>query len=383
MGKELKVTHLHEWHAERAKMVEFAGYHMPIWYNETGIVVEHMSVREGAGIFDVTHMGRFMFGGPEAEDFLNYMTTNDVSKLGPGQGQYSTICNDNGGIIDDLIVYKLEQNQFFVVVNSTNKEKDFDWFKAHEEGYSVKIENISDRTPQFAVQGPKAVAALQKLTDDDLSRYSSFGDTVVTKLAGYQVIATRTGYTGEGGFEISQLNIPLTRPADAIRLWERILDAGKEFKMLPVGLGARDTLRLEAGMPLHGSDIDETTTPLEARLRFVVKLKKGNFIGREALLKQKEEGVERFRVGLIMIDKGIPRPHYDIFNGGEKIGETTSGNYSPLLPRGQGVALGYVKRKWRTSGTMVRVSIHGKRRVAEVISPRKMLGRLKSRAAQL
>ncbi|MFX0069184.1 MAG: glycine cleavage system aminomethyltransferase GcvT [Promethearchaeota archaeon] len=383
MGKKLRFTHLHDWHAERAKMVEFVGYHMPIWYNETGIVTEHMSVRQGVGIFDVTHMGRFMFSGSDAEDFLNYVTTNNVFKLSPSQGQYSTICNKDGGIIDDLIIYKLDEKQFFVIVNSANKEKDFDWFKSHGKGYNVKMENISDSTPQFAVQGPKAVATLQKLTDDDLSGYSSFGDTIITKLAGHQVIATRTGYTGEDGFEISQRNVPLTRPPDAIRLWEEILNAGKEFKILPIGLGARDTLRLEAGMPLHGSDIDETTTPLEARLRFVVKLKKEDFIGREALLKQKEEGVKRFRVGLIMIDKGIPRPHYDIFNGGEKIGETTSGNYSPLLPRGQGVALGYVKRDWRTSGTMVRVAIHGKRRLAEVIGPRKMLGRLKARATQL
>ncbi|MHA1409476.1 MAG: glycine cleavage system aminomethyltransferase GcvT [Candidatus Odinarchaeia archaeon] len=378
---ELKITHLNSWHRKNGTMVEFAGYEMPIYYKE-GIIKEHLSVRNSVGIFDVTHMGRLIFSGPDAADFLDYMTTNNVKKLKIGEGHYSVLCNENGGIIDDLIIYRLEEEKFFVVVNSANKEKDLKWFKANVANKDVIIENISDITPQFAVQGPKAIETLEKISDEKLDVPYKFGQIIETKLAGYPVYATRTGYTGEDGYEISQLNVPLSDPKPAIDLWEKILDAGKEFNITPCGLGARDTLRLEAGMPLHGSDITEDTTPLEARLRFVVKLKKGNFIGRDALLKQKESKPQRYRVGLIMVDKGIPRAHLKIIADGKEIGETTSGSYSPLLPKGYGVALGYVHRDYKDDNILLHIEIHKKLRLAETVTPRKMLNKIKEKSKQ-
>ncbi|MHA1835953.1 MAG: glycine cleavage system aminomethyltransferase GcvT, partial [Candidatus Odinarchaeia archaeon] len=335
------------------------------------------------GIFDVTHMGRFIFEGADAEALLDYLTTNNVKKLQTGEGHYSVLCNDRGGIIDDLIIYRLEGEKFFVVVNSANKFKDEEWFRKHATGKKVKIENISDNTPQFAVQGPKAIETLNKISKDNLDLPYKFGQIIKTKLAGYDVYATRTGYTGEDGYEISQLNVPLNKPEPAISLWEEILKAGEEFNITPAGLGCRDTLRLEAGMPLHGSDITEDTTPLEARLRFVVKFKKGDFIGKEALLKQKEQKPQRYRIGLIMLDKGIPRSHLKIFAEGKTIGETTSGSYSPLLGRGYGVALGYVHRDFRGEGNLLHIEIHGKKRLAETVKARKMLAKIKEKSKQI
>jgi aminomethyltransferase len=311
------------------------------------------------------------------------MTSNDVTKLKIGDGHYSVLCNNKGGIIDDLIIYKLQETEFFVVVNSANKIKDEKWFRNNISGRKVKIDNISNNTPQFAVQGPKAILTLSKISEEKLDVPYNFGQIIKTKLDGHEVYATRTGYTGEDGYEISQLNVPLDKPKPAIELWEKILEAGKESNITPCGLGSRDTLRLEAGMPLHGNDITEETTPLEARLRFVVKLNKGNFIGREILEKQKEEKPKRYRVGLIMIDKGIPRAHLNIFGDGKNIGETTSGSYSPLLPRGYGVALGYVHRDFREDGNLVHIEIHGKKRLAETITPRKMLQKIKAKAKQI
>lgn len=382
MTEKLKITHLNLWHKKYAKMVEFAGYEMPIWYDK-GILEEHLAVRNSVGIFDVTHMGRFIFRGDDAESLLDYLTTNDVKGLEIGNGQYSVLCNEEGGIIDDLIIYRLEKQVFFVVVNSANKIKDEQWFKKYASGRKLSIENISDTTPQFAVQGPKAIETLNKISETDLSFPYQFGKIVKTRLAGYEVYATRTGYTGEDGYEISQLNVPLSNPKPAIDLWEKILEAGKEFGITPVGLGARDTLRLEAGMPLHGSDITEKTTPFEARLKFVVKLNKGNFVGKAALVKQREERVNRFRVGLIMIDKGIPRSHLAIFAAGRQVGETTSGSYSPIMPKGYGVALGYIQRQYKEDGTLVHIEIHGKKRVAEIVKPRKMLSKIREKAKQL
>ncbi len=382
MSGSLKITHLNSWHKNHAKMVEFAGYEMPIWY-EKGIVEEHLTVRRSVGVFDVTHMGRFIFKGPDAENLLDYLTTNDVKNLKVGEGQYSVLCNEKGGIIDDLIIYRLGDERFFVVVNSANKVKDEEWFRRHAKGRSVEIQNISDITPQFAVQGPKAIETLNKISEVNLNRPYRFGEIIETKLAGYEVYATRTGYTGEDGYEISQLNVPLSNPKPAVDLWERILEAGGEFGITPVGLGARDTLRLEAGMPLHGSDITEETTPLEARLKFVVKLDKKDFIGKQALAEQNERKPSKLRVGLIMIDKGIPRPHLPIFAAGRIIGETTSGSYSPLLPKGYGIALGYVNREYKKDGTIVYIEVHGKKRPAEVVKPRKMLKRIREKASQL
>ncbi|WEU40907.1 MAG: glycine cleavage system aminomethyltransferase GcvT [Candidatus Odinarchaeum yellowstonii] len=382
MTESLKITHLNSWHKKRAKMVEFAGYEMPLWYDK-GIVEEHLAVRKSVGVFDVTHMGRFLFTGSEAEDLLDYLTTNDVKSLKTGEGQYSVLCNEKGGIIDDLIIYRLEEKKFFVIVNSANKIKDENWFREHAKGRNVEIRNISDTTPQFAVQGPKAIESLNKISEVNLNRPYKFGEIIETKLAGYEVYATRTGYTGEDGYEISQLNVPLSNPKAAVDLWEKILEAGSEFGITPVGLGARDTLRLEAGMPLHGSDITEETTPLEARLKFVVKFDKKDFIGKEALIEQNERKPSKLRVGLIMIDKGIPRAHLPIYGAGRLIGETTSGSYSPLLPKGYGVALGYVSREFKQEGAIVYVEVHGKKRPAEVVKPRKMLKRIREKASQL
>jgi len=355
----LRKTHLYEWHKKRAKMVEFVGWHMPLWYKDTGgIIKEHMAVRESVGIFDVTHMGRFLISGSDAESFLQYVTTNNVKRLKKlGQGHYSVVCNEKGGIKDDITLFKIEDNKYVMVTNAVNREKIYKWFKAKSQDFDVKIEDISDITCMFAVQGPRAQSTLEKLTSDDLSGIKRYW-CVMTKLGGYDTIISRSGYTGEDGFEIIMLDVPFSEKEKAVDLWEKILEAGKEYGIKPCGLGARDTLRLEAGMVLYGNDIDENISPLEARLSFVVKFKKGDFIGREALLRQKEEGVKRKRVGLELFGRRVPRHGYEILKGNEKIGYVTSGAFSPILEKG--IGLGLVSSEYAQTGEVVQINIRGK-----------------------
>ena len=331
----MKTTPFIEKHiALGAKMHEFAGYNMPIEYS--GIIDEHLTVCQGVGVFDVSHMGEFWVKGPKALAFLQKVTSNNVAVLTPGKIQYTCFPNDKGGIVDDLLVYQYEPEKYMLVVNAANIEKDWDWCVSHNtEG--AELENASDHMAQLAVQGPKAILALQKLTDIDLASipYYTFK---VGKFAGEEnVIISNTGYTGAGGFEL------YFYPNVADTIWKAVFEAGEEFDIKPIGLGARDTLRLEMGFCLYGNDLDDTTSPIEAGLGWITKFIEGKeFINRPMLEKQKAEGVTRKLVGFEMVDRGIPRHGYELVNSdGEKIGIVTSGTMSPT--RKIGIGMGYVK----------------------------------------
>ncbi|MCS7374664.1 MAG: glycine cleavage system aminomethyltransferase GcvT [archaeon GB-1867-097] len=360
----MKETHLHDYFQNKgAKMIEFAGWHMPVWF--TSIVKEHLAVREKVGIFDVTHMGRILITGKDAESFLNHITTNNVEKLKVKRLHYSTICNPNGGIKDDIMLQKAEEERFILVCNASNREKIYNWIIKNSKEYEVKIENVSDQVPMFAIQGPYAEKTMQKVVDIDLAKMKHWR-LREGKIDDLHIILTRSGYTGEDGFEITLWRVTHKEKEKAIKIYEKILEAGREYGIAECGLGARDTLRLEAGLLLYGNDIDEETTPFEARINFAVKMDKGEFIGREALQKQLEEGLKKIRIGLKMIDKGIPRPHYEIYREDKKIGTVTSGTYSPLLK--MGIAMGYVKPEYNVENLQVEVVIRGRKVKAKVVN---------------
>ena len=332
-----------------AKMVPFAGYNMPVRYSSD--IEEHMTVRNGVGVFDVSHMGEFTIKGSHALDLIQRVTSNDASKLVDGQAQYSCLPNETGGIVDDLIVYKVKDNDYLLVVNASNIEKDWNWIsKFNSKGADMK--NISDDICLFAVQGPKALGVLQKLTSTDLSaiKYYHFA---VGELAGVlNVVLSNTGYTGAGGFEV------YVNKANAEKVWQAIFEAGKEEGIKPIGLGARDTLRLEMGFCLYGNDIDDTTSPLEGGLGWITKFTKV-FTNSTNIQKQKEIGVSRKLVGFKMIDKGIPRHDYPIKDSaGNVIGKVTSGTQSPML--GIGIGLGYVTTANAAVGTEILIDIRNK-----------------------
>ena len=330
-------------------MVPFAGYMMPVRY--TSDIEEHMTVRNGVGVFDVSHMGEFIIRGPQALDLIQRVTSNDASKMVDGQAQYSCLPNESGGIVDDLLVYKKKENDYLVVVNASNIEKDWNWIsKYNTKGAEMK--NISDDICLFAVQGPKASGVLQKLTSINLASipYYHFVDGEFAGTPG--VIISNTGYTGAGGFEI------YVHKNAAEKTWNSIFDAGKSENIKPIGLGARDTLRLEMGFCLYGNDIDETTSPLEAGLAWITKFTK-DFTNSGNLKKQKEEGVKRKLVGFKMIDKGIPRHDYPIQDmAGKVIGRVTSGTISPVL--GIGIGLGYVEVVHSKPGAEILIEVRGK-----------------------
>ena len=357
----MKTTPFTEKHiALGAKMHEFAGYNMPIEYS--GIIDEHLTVCQGVGVFDVSHMGEFWVKGPEALAFLQKVTSNNVAVLTPGKIQYTCFPNDKGGIVDDLLVYQYEPEKYMLVVNAANIEKDWDWCVSHNtEG--AELENASDHMAQLAVQGPKAILALQKLTDIDLSSipYYTFK---VGKFAGEEnVIISNTGYTGAGGFEL------YFYPNVADTIWKAVFEAGEEFDIKPIGLGARDTLRLEMGFCLYGNDLDDTTSPIEAGLGWITKFIEGKeFINRPMLEKQKAEGVTRKLVGFEMVDRGIPRHGYELVNSdGEKIGIVTSGTMSPT--RKIGIGMGYVKPEYSKAGTEICIDVRGRKLKAVVVKP--------------
>jgi aminomethyltransferase len=353
LAEKNRKTQLYGLYQQSAKLTVFAGFEMPLWYK--GIIPEHLTVRNSVGIFDISHMGRVIISGADSERFLNYVITNDVSKLLPNSAQYSVMCNEKGGIIDDFVIYRLEKEKFMMVSNATNREKDYNWLIKNSKGFNVKIDEVSDDVTMLAVQGPNAEKTLQKISTEDLSKIERFkcGNS---RLADIEVFLSRTGYTGEDGFEVFIWKASVLKPDDAVRLWNAVLEAGKTFGIEPCGLGARDTLRLEAGMCLYGNDIDENTTPLEATLGFVVKLQKENFIGKEALLKQKNEGIKRKRVGIQMIDQRIPRPNYEIYSDkDENIGHITSGTFSPLLKCGVGMA--YIQTSQAQERNIINVKI--------------------------
>ena len=362
MSHEKAKTHLQGFHAEHGKLVAFADFQMPIWYN--GIISEHLAVRNSVGIFDVTHMGRVLVSGKDSERFLNYVITNDVSTLQPLSAQYSVMCNENGGIIDDFVLSKLEENRFLMVYNSVNRTKNFGWLEKYATRFQVEIEDVSENMAMFAVQGPKAEQTLNEVSSRDLTEIKRF-KCGWTEISGLDVFLTRTGYTGEDGFEVFVPNTTVSKPESAVKVWNTVLGAGEKFDIEPCGLGARDTLRLEAGMCLYGNDIDEKTTPLEARINFVVKLHKADFLGREALVKQKAEGVKRKRVGLKMLEPGIPRAGSEVLLGGRRIGNVTSGTFSPLLKIG--VAMAYVEPDHAKSEETVDVKIRNKSVKAKIV----------------
>lgn len=341
-----------------AKIVAFAGYNMPIQFE--GINIEHETVRKNVGVFDVSHMGEFWVKGPKAFELVQKLTSNDVAKLTEGKIQYTFFPNDKGGIVDDLLVYCIDNETYLLVVNASNIEKDWEWVNSKND-VGAELINASDETSQLAIQGPKALELMQKLTDTDLSTISYY-TFKYTEIAGIKnVLISATGYTGAGGFEIYLEN------KDAKKIWEAIFEAGKEFGVKPIGLAARDTLRLEMGFCLYGNDINETTSPIEAGLGWITKFVDGNnFNNREALQKQKEEGVSKRLKAFEMIDKGIPRQHYEICDGqGDIIGEVTSGTMSPSMKKA--IGMGYVKTGFAKLDTEIYIKIRNKLLKAKIV----------------
>lgn len=353
----MKTVPLHQLHIRLgAKMVPFAGFEMPVRYSSD--LDEHHTVRNAVGVFDVSHMGEFSIKGPGALALVQKVMSNDAAALYDGKVQYGYLPNATGGVVDDLLVYRIAEDDYFLVVNASNIEKDWNWIQSHNtEG--VAMENLSDSLCLLAVQGPHATATLQKLTDVDLAsmEYYTFR---IGEMAGIKdIIISATGYTGAGGFEIYVKN------ADAEKMWNAIFEAGAELGIKPVGLGARDTLRLEKAFCLYGNDIDDETSPLEAGLGWVTKFTK-DFINSEALKAQKEAGLKRKLVGFEMIDRGIPRGHYELCDGeGNKIGEVTSGTQSPTLQKG--IGLGYVPTEFSKTGTEIFVKVRDRLLKAQVV----------------
>ncbi len=345
----LKRTPLTDVHAALgAKLVPFAGYLMPVQY-PTGITAEHNSVRKSAGLFDVSHMGEFIVRGRGAVDFVNHVTTNDVGALAVGQAHYSTILNDRGTIEDDCLVYRFDDH-VMMVVNASNADKDFAHISPHLQMFDATLADVSDATALLALQGPQAAQILQRHTDADLAAVKYYHFTVGTVAGVSGITISRTGYTGEDGFELYFPN------ENAVNVWNAILEKGD---VAPVGLGARDTLRLEMGMALYGNDIDDGVTPLEANLQWLVKLKKGDFVGRDALVRQKEEGVARKLVGFTATERCFPRHGYPVSVNGERSGEVRSGTMSPSLSVPIGTA--YVPTAHSAPGSMLEIEIRGKR----------------------
>jgi aminomethyltransferase len=356
---QLKRTPLFESYLEYGgKTIDFGGWELPVQFSK--IQEEHEAVRSRAGLFDVSHMGEIEVKGSGSLDYLQKMMTNDVSKLVDGKAQYTAMCYENGGTVDDLLVYKKGDHNYLLVVNASNIEKDFEWLQSHVFG-EVELANVSDDTAQLAIQGPVAEKVLQKLTSAPLSEigFFSFKDNV--ELDGIPALVSRTGYTGEDGFEI------YCNKDDAAKLWKLILETGKEDGVLPCGLGSRDTLRFEANLALYGQELSEDITPLEAGIGFAVKLQKdSDFIGKDALLKQKEDGLPRKLVGIEMIDKGIPRHGYEVFAGEQQIGFVTTGTQSPTLKKNIGLAL--LETQFTELDQEVEVQIRTKRLKAKVVA---------------
>lgn len=356
---ELKKTPLFDEYAKYgAKTIDFGGWDLPVQFSS--IKEEHEAVRERAGLFDVSHMGEIIVEGNDALNYLQKLLTNDISKIPVGGAQYNAMCYENGGVVDDLIVYFLGENKYLLVVNAANIEKDFNWMKEHAEG-DVKITDKSDEYALIALQGPLSEEILQPLTKENLSDIKPFSFKENVEIGEYSVLLSRSGYTGEDGFEL------YGKPEAIVALWTILLDAGKEKGLIPCGLGARDTLRFEAGLPLYGQELSQDISPLEAGVGFVVKVQKeADFIGKEALKKQKEEGLSRKIVGIEMIDKGIPRHGYKVFKGDTEIGVVTTGTQVPTTKRNLGLAL--LDIQYTEIGTEVEVEIRNKKVKAAVVA---------------
>lgn len=353
--KNTALTHVHE--ALGAKMVPFAGYNMPVQYE--GVTIEHQTVREGVGVFDVSHMGEFLVEGENALGLLQRVTSNDVSKLAIGDAQYSCFPNDSNGIVDDLICYRMKENTYLLVVNASNIDKDWNWISKHNKEFNAELKNISENYSLLAIQGPKAVEAMQSLTSIDLGEIPFYKFKIADFAGVEHAIISATGYTGSGGFEIYIKN------EEVEEVWNKVFEAGKDWGIKPIGLAARDTLRLEMGYCLYGNDINDETSPIEAGLGWITKFSK-DFINKENLLAQKENGVTRKLVAFEMTERGIPRNGYDIVAAdGSIIGNVTSGTMSPSLSIG--IGLGYVQKEFSKRDSEIFIQVRKKQIPAKVV----------------
>ncbi len=356
--ENLKRTPLNDVHrSSGGKMVDFGGWDMPVQY-EAGVIAEHLATRERAGLFDVSHMGEIWVDGPDAIAFVNHLTTNDVSNLDDGQAHYSALTNENGGVVDDLLVHRFSEDKLLLVVNAATTEKDWAWIEPKASGFDVKLRQASDDYCQIAIQGPKAASILQTMTDTELSSIKYYHFTT-GKVDGVDSIIARTGYTGEDGFEV------YAEPSKAVQLWNKMLDAGASDGILPCGLAARNTLRLEAAMSLYGHELSDTISPLEANLGWICKLGKGDFIGRDPMRKLKDEGLKRRLVGFEMVDKGIARDGFEVYIGDERVGEVTSGSPAPFLKKNIGLA--FVPVEFAKTGQEITIDVRGKKLAAVVV----------------
>ena len=338
-------------------MVPFAGYNMPVQY-EAGVIAEHLATRERVGLFDVSHMGEIWVEGADAIRFVNRITTNDVTKLVDGQAHYSALTNDTGGVVDDLLVYRFDADKLLLVVNAGTTDKDWVWITSHKANEAVTLTNASADYCQIAVQGPQALEIAQRFTDVNLSEIKYYHFTSDT-FDGVDAIISRTGYTGEDGFEV------YAHKDHAEKIWEDLMEAGRRFGILPCGLAARNTLRLESAMSLYGHELSDEISPLEAGLGWICKINKGDFIGREHLVKLKEEGVKRKIVGFEMIDKGIARDEMEVYNGDQKIGVVTSGSPAPYLKKNIGLA--FVPVEFAKTGQEITIDVRGKKLKAQIV----------------
>lgn len=354
--EQLKRTPLFDVYKDQAKLVPFGGWEMPVQFSS--IKEEHEAVRTRAGLFDVSHMGEVEVSGPDALALVQKLTTNDASKIAVGQAQYSVMCYPDGGTVDDLLVYRTGEQKYLLVINAGNINKDVDWIYQHTSG-DVTVTNISNQIAQIALQGPLSEQILQRLTNENLSNLRPFTFLNDVAIGGIPTLISRSGYTGEDGFE-------LYFPSEhAPAMWNLLMDTGKEDGLIACGLGARDTLRFEARLPLYGQELSATISPIEAGMGFAVKVDKGDYIGRDALALQKEQGAPRKLVGLEMIDRGIPRTHYPVYRDGELIGEVTTGTQSPTLKINVGLAL--IKSEYAVLDEVVEVEIRGKRLHAKIV----------------
>ncbi len=353
----MKITAFNQIHKDLgAKMVPYAGFEMPVQY--AGVNQEHLVVRNGVGVFDVSHMGQFFIKGPEALELLQYIGSNDASKVKVGQAQYTCLTNEKGGIVDDLIIYRMSEDEWMLVVNASNIDKDWEWINKYNK-FDVEIENRSDQLSLLAIQGPKAIEAMQSLTDENLAEIPFYNFKVAEFAGAKDVIISATGYTGSGGFEIYFDN------QYAELMWEKVMEAGKDFGIEPCGLAARDTLRLEKGFCLYGNEINENISPLEAGLGWITKLNK-DFIGKDVIAQQKENGIEKKLIGFKLIERGVPRQDYKILDENEnEIGVVTSGTQSPVLK--EGIGMGYVKTDLAEVGNQILIQVRNKTIKAEIV----------------
>jgi aminomethyltransferase len=358
-----KTTQLYGYHVKNGKLTEFSGFEMPLWYSS--ISEEHLAVRNSGGLFDVSHMGRAMIKGKEASQFLSKLLPTNCKKIENGRCFYSVICNESGGIVDDVVTSKFSPTEYLMIVNAGNREKDFSWLRDNSRSFDAAIEDLSDQSALIAFQGPKSTSILQRVVDKDLSKVKRFS-FISCSVFGEECLVSRTGYTGEDGYEIMILNSPLA-DQKPLMIWNGLLDLGKSEDIRPCGLGARDTLRLEAGMCLYGQDIDQRTTPLEASLENIVDFDSHEFIGKEALGGQIKDGVQKKRVSFSMIEPGIPRHGHEVVFSDKQVGVVTSGTHSPLLK--QGIGMAYVPPELTSPGQKLAIRIRDLDKFSEVRKP--------------